>query len=30
MGAILLGDCMEMLKTQPTESVDCCITSPPY
>lgn len=24
------GDCMEVLKTFPDESVNCCITSPPY
>lgn len=27
---ILHGNCIEMLKTIPDESVDCCITSPPY
>lgn len=27
---IIQGDCLEMLKTLPDESVDCCITSPPY
>lgn len=27
---ILHGDCFEILKTLPDESVDCCITSPPY
>lgn len=27
---IIQGDCMEMLKTLPDESVNCCITSPPY
>lgn len=27
---ILIGDCRELLKTLPTESVHCCVTSPPY
>lgn len=27
---ILQGDCLEVLKTLPDESVDCCVTSPPY
>lgn len=27
---ILNGDALEMLKTLPDESVDCCVTSPPY
>ena len=27
---ILHGDCLDMLKTLPDESVNCCITSPPY
>lgn len=27
---ILEGNCLETLKTIPDESVDCCITSPPY
>jgi hypothetical protein len=27
---ILQGDVLEVLKTIPTESIDCCITSPPY
>lgn len=29
-GQILQGDCLDVLKTLPDESVDCCITSPPY
>lgn len=29
-GKIITGDCLEMLKTLPDESVDCCVTSPPY
>lgn len=27
---ILNGDCLEMLKTLPDNSIDCCVTSPPY
>lgn len=27
---IIQGDVLEVLKTLPSESVDCCITSPPY
>lgn len=27
---ILQGDCRELLKTGPDESVQCCVTSPPY
>ncbi len=27
---ILIGDCIEMLRTLPNDSVDCCVTSPPY
>jgi DNA modification methylase len=27
---ILVGDCREMLRTLPAESVHCCVTSPPY
>ena len=27
---IILGDCLETLKSLPDESVQCCITSPPY
>ena len=27
---ILTGDCREVLKTLPDESVQCCVTSPPY
>ena len=29
-GKIITGDCLEVLKTLPDESVNCCITSPPY
>jgi DNA modification methylase len=28
--SILQGDCREVLKTLPDESVHCCVTSPPY
>lgn len=27
---LLNGDCLEVLKTLPDESIDCCVTSPPY
>ena len=27
---IICGDALEVLKTLPSESIDCCITSPPY
>jgi len=27
---ILCGDCFDILKTLPAESVQCCVTSPPY
>jgi len=27
---ILVGDCRDILKTLPDESVHCCVTSPPY
>jgi DNA modification methylase len=27
---IVCGDCLEVLKTFPDESINCCITSPPY
>lgn len=27
---IMLGDCIESLKTLPEQSVHCCVTSPPY
>jgi DNA modification methylase len=30
MRKILTGDALEMLKTLPDESVNCCVTSPPY
>jgi DNA modification methylase len=25
-----LGDCLEILKTIPSESIDCLVTDPPY
>ena len=25
-----IGDCVEVMKTLPDSSIDCCITSPPY
>jgi DNA modification methylase len=30
MITLLTGDCREVLKTRPSASVHCCITSPPY
>lgn len=27
---LLIGDCIEQLKTMESESVQCCVTSPPY
>lgn len=27
---IILGDCLDKLKTLQDESINCCITSPPY
>jgi len=30
MGKIINGDCLEVLRTLPDESVNCCVTSPPY
>ena len=27
---VLIGDCRDVLKTLPDESVQCCVTSPPY
>lgn len=27
---ILTGDCLELLRQMPNESVQCCVTSPPY
>nr|DAZ20442.1 MAG TPA: adenine-specific methyltransferase [Caudoviricetes sp.] len=30
LNKIIQGDALEVLRTMPAESVDCCITSPPY
>ena len=30
LDTIYTGDCLEILKTLPDESVHCCVTSPPY
>lgn len=30
LNTILCGDCLEVLRTLPSSSVDCCVTSPPY
>ena len=30
LDTIYIGDCLEVLKTLPEESVHCCVTSPPY
>ena len=30
MNKIIQGDALTVLKTLPDESVDCCVTSPPY
>jgi DNA modification methylase len=27
---IIQGDCLEVLKTLPSESINCVVTSPPY
>jgi len=27
---IIIGDCLEILRDMPDESIDCCVTSPPY
>lgn len=27
---VIVGDCLEVLRTMPAQSVHCCITSPPY
>ena len=27
---VINGDCLDVLKTLPDESIDCCVTSPPY
>ena len=30
MERIILGNAIEVLKELPAESIDCCVTSPPY
>jgi len=30
VGKIICGDCLEVMKQWPDESIDCCVTSPPY
>jgi DNA modification methylase len=30
LNKIIQGDALQVLKTLPDESVDCCVTSPPY
>lgn len=30
INTVLCGDALSMLSTFPSESIDCCITSPPY
>jgi DNA modification methylase len=30
LNEIIQGDCLDVLKSFPDESVDCCVTSPPY
>lgn len=30
LDTIYTGDCLEVLRTLPDESVHCCVTSPPY
>ena len=30
LGKLFHGDCLEVLKQLPDESVNCCVTSPPY
>lgn len=30
MSEVILGDCLEVLKKLPDESIDCVITDPPY
>ena len=27
---IICGDCLEVMRGWPSESVNCCVTSPPY
>jgi DNA modification methylase len=30
LNTIIRGDCLDVLKTLPDKSADCCVTSPPY
>ena len=30
LNTVYLGDAIEVLRTFPDESIDCCVTSPPY
>ena len=30
INTVIQGDCLEVLKTLPDKSIDCCVTSPPY
>lgn len=30
MGTIMVGDALTMLQQMPANSVQCCVTSPPY
>ena len=30
LDTIHTGDCLEVLRTLPSESIHCCVTSPPY
>jgi DNA modification methylase len=27
---VMVGDCIESMRTLPDQSVNCCVTSPPY
>lgn len=30
LNTVYLGDAVDVLRTFPDESIDCCVTSPPY
>jgi len=30
IGEVLCGDCIEIMKTLPDNSIDACVTDPPY
>lgn len=30
IGSIICGDCLDVMRGWPADSVDCCVTSPPY